>query len=86
MIVRVESLKSTDATFGEDNLEYKKASFSFLILGSPIAKVVVTVSIPTTPPSQTPVTVDTPLKVKNWRSVDTADTLANVSVVNPSLW
>ena len=85
-IVSVESLKSTEATFGDDNLEYKKASFSFLIFGSPTAKVVVIVSIPTAPPSLTPVTVATPVRVKNWRSLDTDDTLANVSVVNPSLW
>ena len=85
-IVSVESLKSRDATFGDDSLEYKKASLSFLILGSPTVNVVVTVSIPTTPPSLTPVTVATPVRVKNCRSLDTPTTLANVSVVKASLW
>ena len=43
------------------------------------------VSIPTTPPSLTPVTVATPVRVKNCRSLDTPTTLANVSVVKASL-
>ena len=85
-IVRVESLKSTEATFSDDNLEYKNPSLWFSILGSPTVNVVVTVSIPTTPPSHTPGTVDTPGKVKNWRSFEPDPTLENVSSVNLSLW